>query len=311
MLSTLIIALLAQAPPPKAPAPPPQAPPSTPDIRPAGSASQDYRIGAGDILHVTVYGHDDLSHTVVVQPDGTFVFPLVGSVAAAEATPAEVEAKIAGRLAKGLIRDPQVSVTVQEYRSKVVYVVGEVSRPGTYPLGGETRVVEILSRAGPLSPNAGSEVVVVRPKTQVDRPVLPPEATAPAGGPNVATGAAPLATGAGADPASDVIRVDMREIQMGRLEKNIALRPNDTVFVPQAAKIFVTGEVRNPGAFPYQAGMTARQAVSLAGGYTEDAAKGSVRVVSLDANGKPKTYKIKLDDALRPGDTVEIKAKLF
>jgi polysaccharide export outer membrane protein len=313
MLFTLVVALLAQAPPAKPPTPPPtQAPPAAPDVRPAGSAGQDYRIGPGDILQVTVYGHDDLSHTVVVQPDGTFVFPLVGSVAAGEATPAEVEAKIVGRLAKGLIRDPQVSVTVQEYRSKVVYVVGEVMRPGTYPLGGETRVVEILARAGPLSSAAGSEVVIVRPKGPVDRPVLPAEVgAAPAAAGSAGTSGPAAAPALGTVPGADVLRVDMREIQSGRLDKNVALKPNDTVFVPQAAKIFVTGEVRNPGAFPYTSGMTARQAVSLAGGYTEDAAKGSVRVVSLDANGKPKTYKIKLDDSLRPGDTLEVKAKLF
>jgi polysaccharide biosynthesis/export protein len=302
MLSVILLALTAaQAPPPQSPpATPPQTPPPAPDTRAAGAASQDYRIGPGDILHVTVYGHQDLSHTVVVQPDGSFVFPLVGSVAAAEATPAELEARIVSRLAKGLIRDAQVSVIVQEYRSKVVYVVGEVARPGTYPLGGETRIVEVLARAGPLSSNAGSEVVIVRPTVRVDRPVLPGEVAA-AGG---------QAGGAAGPAGAEVLRVDMREIQAGKLERNIALKPNDTVFVPPAPRIFVTGEVRNPGAFPFSSGMTARQAVSLAGGFTEDAAKGSARVVR-DVNGKPKALKIKLDEPLRPNDTLEIKAKLF
>src|SRR5262249_9748850 len=175
MLSTLIVTLLAQAPPPKPPAPPPQPPPSTSDVRPSGSASQDYRIGPGALLQVPV--HDDLNHRVVVQPDGTFVFPLVGAVAAAEATPAEVEAKIVGRLSKGLIRDPQVSVTVQEYRSKVVYVVGEVSRPGTYPLGGAARVRGILARAGPRSPRRRAALVLGRFQMPRARPLLPPPPT--------------------------------------------------------------------------------------------------------------------------------------
>jgi polysaccharide export outer membrane protein len=302
MLSVILLALTAaQAPPPQSqPATPPQTPPPAPDTRAAGAASQDYRIGPGDILQVTVYGHQDLTHTVVVQPDGSFVFPLVGSVAAAEATPAELEARIVSRLSKGLIRDAQVSVIVQEYRSKVVYVVGEVTRPGTYPLGGETRIVEVLARAGPLSSNAGSEVVIVRPSVRVDRPVLPGEVAASGG----------QAGGAAGPAGAEVLRVDMREIQAGKLERNIALKPNDTVFVPPAPRIFVTGEVRNPGSFAFSAGMTVRQAVSLAGGFTEDAAKGSARVVR-DVNGKPKALKIKLDEPLRPNDTLEIKAKLF
>jgi polysaccharide export outer membrane protein len=306
MTSALLGLAFALAQAPAQPARPPAPPSPALDARPAGAASQDYRIGPGDILRITVYGHEDLSQTVIVQPSGTFVFPLLGSLVAAEATPAEVEALLVGRLSKGLIRDPQVTVAVQEYRSKVVYVVGEVARPGTYPLAGETRIVEILSRAGPVSPNAGSEVVVVRPAEKVDRPVLPAEVAASASG-----AAGPGRAGRPAAMASaEVLRVDVSDIQAGQLDKNLLLKANDTVFVPQAARIFVTGEVRAPGAFAFTAGMTLRQAVSMAGGFTADASKKSARVVR-DVGGKPKAFKIKLDEPLRPGDTVEVKAKLF
>jgi polysaccharide biosynthesis/export protein len=300
MLSTAILAVLLA---PQAPAPTPPAPvvAQPADPRPAGTTGQDYRIGPGDILRVTVYGHDDLTQTVVVQPNGTFVYPLIGAVAAAQATPAEVEGKITKLLAKGLIRDPKVTVVVQEYRSQVVFVVGEVTRPGSYPLAGGTSVVEILARAGPLSPNAGSEVVVVRPRTPVDRPVLPPEVTG---------AAAKVATRGTAAPPAEVLRVDMRAIRAGRLDQNLMLRPNDTVFVPEAARIFVSGEVRNPGAFPYSSGLTVRQAVSLAGGFSEDASTKSPRIVR-DILGKPKEMKVKLDDPIQPGDTVVIRARLF
>lgn len=305
LCSMLALALVAQTPPAQRPPAQPPPPASTPPVAaPAptvgsGSAGQGYRIGSGDILRIAVFGHDDLSQTVVVQPDGTVVFPLIGSVPVAEATPREVEARIAARLSKGLIRDAQVSVLVQEYRSKVVYVVGEVMRPGTYPLAGDVRLVEVLARAGPLSPNAGTEVVVVRPQGPIDRPVLPTEVTPAANGAGAAAGA-----------QAKVLKVDVAQIQGGNLGQNIALRANDTVFVPQAARIFVTGEVRNPGAFPFSSGITARQAVSLAGGFTEDASQGKAQVVRT-VDGRPKPVKIQLDDALRPGDTVLIKAKLF
>jgi polysaccharide biosynthesis/export protein len=270
------------------------APPAVP---PAGASAQDYRIGPGDTLRVTVYGHEDLSPTVVVQPGGAFVFPLLGSVKAAGSTPAALEALLRERLAKGLIRDPQVSVVVQDYRSQVVFAVGEVTRPGAYPLAGETSVVELLARAGPVSPSAGSEVIVVRPRTKVDRPLLPDEVT---GG-----GKAP----AGALEA-EVMRVDLREVRAGRLDRNILLRANDTVFVPEATRVFVSGEVRNPGAFPFARGLTIRQAVSLAGGFTDDASKGSARVVRV-VDGETREIKLKVDQPLEPGDTVVVKAKLF
>lgn len=297
MLATLVLSTLlaAQAPPATAPPAPPPA-----EVRPAGMAGLDYRIGAGDILRVTVYGHEDLTQTVVVQPNGTFVFPLLGAVAAARSTPAEVEGKITGLLAKGLIRDPKVTVVVQEYRSQVVFVVGEVTRPGSYPLAGGTTVVEILARAGPLSPNAGSDVVVVRPRGPVARPVLPAEVAA----------AGKVATKGSDAPPAEVLKVNMRAIRAGRLDLNLLLQANDTVFVPEAARFFVSGEVRNPGAFPFSDGLTVRQAVSLAGGFSEDASTKSPRIVR-QVLGQPKEMKVKLDDPIQPGDTVVIKARLF
>jgi len=288
MLLALMLLAAPQATPPAA---------TTPGA-PAGGSAQDYRIGPGDTLRVTVYGHEDLSPTVVVQPGGTFTFPLLGSVEAAGATPAALETLLRERLAKGLIRDPQVSVVVQDYRSQVVFAVGEVTRPGAYPLAGETSVVELLARAGPVSPSAGSEVIVVRPRSKVDRPVLPDE----------------VAGGGGKTPAgateAEVMRVDMREVRAGRLDRNILLRANDTVFVPEATRVFVSGEVRNPGAFPFARGLTIRQAVSLAGGFTDDASKGSARVVRV-VDGETREIKLKVDQPLEPGDTVVVKAKLF
>jgi polysaccharide export outer membrane protein len=292
MIVPAVVLVLAQAP---APAPPaPAAPSAEPFVaRPAGLPSRDYRIGAGDILQVTVYGHPDLDLAVIVQPGGSFAFPLIGSVRAADATTQDVEKRIAARLGAGLIRDAQVTVAVKEYRSKVVFVMGEVSRPGAYPLAGEASLVEVLARAGPLSANAGSEIVVVRPLGAAERPVLPADVGAPAG------------------PAhAEVLRADLHAIQAGHLEKNLALRPGDTVFVPAAERIFVTGEVRNPGSFAFTSGLTARQAVGLAGGFTPDASKGGVRVVRSRA-GRSRTIKLKLDDPVQPGDTLVVKAKLF
>ncbi|HET9316200.1 MAG TPA: SLBB domain-containing protein [Vicinamibacteria bacterium] len=288
MLPVLMILVAAS---PQAPASAPPAPvAAASDPRPAGSAGQDYRIGPGDVLKVTVYGHEDLSQTVVIQPDGSFVFPLLGTIQVVRATPTELAHHLAAMLGKGLIRDPQVSVVVQDFRSQVVFAVGEVTKPGAYPLAGDTTVVEILARAGPLSQNAGSEVVVVRPKGKVDRPLLPNDV--------------------GKLDEAEVLRVDMREVRAGHLEKNLKLRANDTVFVPEVSRVFVSGEVRNPGAFPFTPGLTIRQAIALAGGFTADASTKNARVVR-SASGGTATMKMKLDEVIRAGDTIVVKAKLF
>lgn len=271
-----------------APSPAPTAPPTA---APVG----DYQIGPEDILRITVYGHEDLTQTVVVQSDGTFVFPLVGRVKAGDLTPKELERKIMALLSQGFIRNPQVTVVVSEYRSKTIFVVGEVMRPGTYPLSGSRTLVEALARAGPTTANAAGEVVIVRPQGQVQGPVLP----------NQIGDGGSLAPG-----QAEVIRVNLRDIQAGDLTKNIALRPNDTVFVPQAPKVFVSGEVRNPGAYPFSPGTTVRQAISLAGGLTEDGSSGRIRVVR-DVQGKAREAKIKLDEPIQAGDTIVVKSKLF
>lgn len=253
---------------------------------------QNYEIGAEDILKITVYGHNDLMQAVVVQSDGTFMFPLIGRVKADGLTPEELEKKLAVLLGEGFIRNPQVTVVVQEYRSKTVFVVGEVARPGNYPLSESRTVVEVLSRAGPLLPTAAAEVIVLRPEEPVRGPLPPPE---------------PDSNGAA---KAQVIRVSLRDIQAGDLTQNVILQPDDTVLVPQAPKVYVSGEVRQPGAYPLLPGTTVRQAISLAGGLTEDASSRRIIVVRR-VDGESRELKVKLEDLLEAGDTVVVKQSLF
>lgn len=260
------------------------------------TAAVEYEVGAEDILKVTVFGHEDLSLNVIVQPDGMFLFPLIGRVKANGLTTRELEQKLALLLSQGFIRNPQVSVSVHEYRSKTIHVVGEVSRPGSYPLSESRTLVEVLSRAGPLLPGAGAEIVVIHPATPSQGPLLPQDVEGRAGDPQ--------------RPAAQVTRVDLRRLQAGEMVQNVALRPGDTVFVPQAPRVFVTGEVRNPGAYAFMPGMTVRQAVSLAGGFTEHASTGRLKVVR-QAGGKPREIKLKIDDVVEPGDTVVVKESWF
>jgi polysaccharide export outer membrane protein len=278
--------------------PPDEAAPM-PSASPA-SAPQEYLIGADDMLKIVVYGNEDLTQVVVVQADGSFTFPLVGRVAAAGLTPQALGTELAEMLSNGFVRNPQISVVVQEFRSKSVFVVGEVLKPGSYPIHGSMSVVEVVARAAPTA-NAGTEIVIVRPVGPATGPILPDE---------VAVAGASDVPSAGAARA-EVLRLDLREIQMGNVDQNVILKPNDTVFVKQAARVFVSGEVRNPGSYIYTPGLTARQAVSLAGGFTPDASTRRVRVIR-DTERRPKDeLKLGLEAPLQPGDTIIVKAKLF
>jgi polysaccharide export outer membrane protein len=256
----------------------------------AEDAGRDYRIGPEDVLRIAVYGHADLTQTVSVQADGSFAFPLVGRVQASDLAAPELERRLADLLAHGYIRDPQVAVTVQQYRSKVVFVVGEVARPGAYPLVGTRRLLEVLAKAGPMTPNAGTEAVVVRPRNPEARPVLPAEVSAAGGA------------------SADVIRVDLRDIEGGDLGQNVALLPKDTVFVPAAPKVFVSGRVPKPGGYPFAPGTTVRQAVSLAGGTARSA--GRVRVLR-EVGGRAQPVALGLDDLVQAGDTIIVRGTLF
>jgi polysaccharide export outer membrane protein len=298
-----------QAPAPS-PAPPPataQAPPSPPSgpepprpelpviPRPVPEEIEEgYAIGPGDILKITVFGHEDLTQAVIVQSDGNFFYSLIGRVKASDMTPKELERKLTTLLAQGYIRNPQITVMVQEYRSKSIFVMGEVARPGPLPYSGNMTVMEMLAKVGPTA-GAGSEVMILRPKRGApEGPIVPgQDGSAASGNPNVET-----------------IRINFRDIQMGQLDKNILLKPNDTVFVTQAPRIFVLGEVRNPGPQAHAPGLTVRQAIVQAGGFTSDAAKGKIRI-GRTVDGEYKELKAKLEDPVEPGDTITVKAKLF
>jgi len=166
MLTALFLAFLAQT------------PPADPAASSSAAALVDagYTIGAGDVLKVKVFGYDDLTQSVVVQPDGTFTFPLLGAVRAADKTASDLARHMQARLADGFVRNPQVAVVLEEVRSKRVFVVGEIARPGAYPVSDRTTLVEILARSGPLTANAGSEIVVVRRGADVPREGSPPAA---------------------------------------------------------------------------------------------------------------------------------------
>jgi polysaccharide export outer membrane protein len=291
------------APPGVAPQPAPAAPAAAAPpadagvVHPPSTEEFEYQIGPNDILKISVYGYEEASQTVLVQDDGTFMYPLIGRVKASEMTTKELERKIATLLGKGYIRNPQVTVNVQEARSRSVYVLGEVARAGRYSLVDAKTILDLAARAG-ISNTA--DIQIVRPRGDVQGPQVPPQ-VAPTDGEG-----APVATG-----QTDIIRVSMRDIQAGDLRQNIALRPNDTVFIVPGKRVYVLGEVRSPGPFAPPPGATVEQMILSAGGFTDRASKGNIRITRRDESGEKKEYKAKPEDTVLPGDIITVKAKLF
>ena len=142
---------------------------SIPTLAPAA----DYEIGPGDVLKVVVLGQAEMTGSFTVGPDGLVGFPILGKVKASENTTLELERKLTILLADGILKRPQVTVTVGEYGSQKVFVTGEVLRPGQYPLKSDRTLLALLGDVGGLGPNAGHEVIVVRPpaaSSGVERP---------------------------------------------------------------------------------------------------------------------------------------------
>src|SRR5262245_29304420 len=126
---------------------------------------RSYIVGPNDILAVTVYNQAQLSGKFAVEADGTIAFPLLGRVSAGGLTVRAVEERIHDGLAKGYLKDPQVSVGVDQYRSQQIFVMGEVKQPGSLQFTGSMTLIEALVRAGSTTERAGNDAVVIRPSS--------------------------------------------------------------------------------------------------------------------------------------------------
>lgn len=250
-------------------------------------AQTDYRIGAQDVLTIAVFGEADLSGRFTVEQDGTFTFPLIGRVKAGGVTLRELEQGLKKQLADGFLKNPQVTVAIETYRSQRILVLGEVRSPGEFQLTGDMTLMAALARAGSTTPAAGHEALIVRaPRRISSDPAAPPAGE------------------------SEVIKVDLTDLQSGNVALNIQLLDGDTVSVPKAQSVFVTGQVKAPGAYAIDRGATVLQVLSLAGGPTDRGADSRIRI-QRTVKGKKTDVKAKLSDIVEPGDTIVVPERFF
>lgn len=244
-------------------------------------SADDYIVGTEDVLKITIYNHSDLTTTERVSGEGIITLPLIGEIKVAGLTTDQVAKKIAARLADGFIVDPNVSVFVVEFRSKKTIVMGQVNKPGIYMLSGNTTFLELLSQAGGLSKDAGDKATIKRK---------------PADGPK----------------GEGVITIDLKRlIEQGDTSLDIPLMDGDNIYIAKAGVFYLTGEIKNPAAYKYEEGLTLIKAVTMAGGFTDKASPGRIRIIRKVDKKEKVIQKAGMDEPVLPDDIIIVPESFF
>jgi polysaccharide export outer membrane protein len=243
----------------------------------AGAA--EVPLGAGDMVRISVHGNPDLSLETRVSESGAITFPLVGNVAVGGLSVAAAEKKIGGLLESGgYLKKAQVNIVVSLLASQQVSVLGQVNRPGRYPVDGKRSVLDMLALAGGISAEGGDTVSLVR--TQ--------------GGKTVRN-------------AIDVIQM----VRTGALDANFDVAGGDMLYVERAPRFYIVGEVQRPGAFRVERQMTVLQALSAGGGLTPRGSHNGLTITRKDAAGKPVTFEVKHSDLVQVDDVITVRESWF
>lgn len=245
-----------------------------------------YPLGPGDELKINVYGVKDMNQDVVVDPKGYVTFPLLDKVHVAGLTVNETQHKLEGLLGQ-YIKSPQVNVQLVEYGSRFFNVLGEVTNPGRYPIKGAFRLLDAISQAGGFTDKSGDiELQRRNAEGKLVTKIF---------------------------PKNEVLAG-------GNSKANIYVMDEDVINVLPMKSIYVSGEVKNPGAFLYNDQMTLLRAVAMAGGFTQWAKKDKVDILRDNGKGGTETIHVdahkieqgKIDDVpLKPNDHIVVRQRKF
>jgi len=246
----------------------------------ATPSAAEYRLGAGDVIRITVFQNPDLTLETRVTESGLVSYPLLGSVRLGGQSVTQAEALIAEGLRSGnFVRQPQVTVSVLQVRGHQASVLGQVNRPGRFPLeSGDTRLTDLLAMAGGTGPN-GADILVVagtrdgQPfRQEVDLPTL---------------------------------------FAAGGHASNLLIRNGDVVWVSRQPQVYIYGEVQRPGPMRLERDMTLMQALATGGGLTQRGTEKGIRVHRRAEDGKVRVMQPAMDDKMRDGDVVYVRESLF
>lgn len=257
-------------------------------------AAATYQIGPSDVLGIKVFEEPALSGEYNVDSDGTITFPFIGRMNVSGKTVKDIEVEITAALRADYVRRAQVSVDITQYRSRAIYVLGEVRAPGKYTIEGQVTLLEVIAKAGSVTPTAGPIITVLRYRDGI-----------------AAAAMAALEPALPGDPrGAELLRISYEDLKEGRLKANILLQDGDTIFVPAADRFYVSGFVKTPGMFVLTPGLTVQQAISLAGGLTERGSSRGIKI-SRKVNGKDVEIRVGMSDLVKPNDTIKVRQRLI
>lgn len=271
--------------------------------QPAWTQTKEYRIGPSDVISLTVFagGEKQYDSDLTVSSRGTINAPFIGEVKAAGMSTSDLERKIREPLARDYFVNPDVNISVREFRSLHYYISGAVKKPGLYETRSEYTLMELIAKAEGVVSERGNIAYVMREAAD-----------------QVMAGRKAEELAATIEP----LRVDLKRLlDQGDMTANIQLQPGDLVYIPlekaldvAQTKIYVEGEVKKPGHYDWQPGMTAMNACILAGGFDRFAAPNRARiirqregeVITIDINLKDVRQGKIPDPPLEPGDRIYI-----
>jgi len=244
--------------------------------------AEEYIIGEGDLLRISVYDNPDLTTETRVSGHGKITLPLIGEVDVSDKTASAAQRLIADKLLDGYIKNPQVSVFISEYRSQKVNTIGEFGKPGLIELRGNSSLMEVISNAGGLTSNASDTLIIKRKSLKPNKPE---------------------------DEITIVVDVN-KLIEQGDSSTNMMVKDGDSIYAPKASFVYINGEVKSPGAYKVTKGLTVLRLITIAGGFTQKAAKSSTNIVRKTDNGEL-SIDANMEDLVKPDDIVVVPESFF
>ena len=242
--------------------------------------AQDYILGEGDVLTVSVYDQPDLKSVVRISGDGMITLPLIGQVYAAGQSVDQLSQKIEQRLADGYLVNPQVTIFIEEFRSLKATILGAVRSPGLYELEGQTTLLELISKAGGLTEDASNKAIIQRGKS--------------------------------GEQDKEAININLYQLmEQGQTDQNLSIVNEDNIYIPKKELFYVTGEVKKPDAYGYEEGITVIQALTKAGGVSSKAAPNRIKIIRTKNDKEQLLKNVEMDRRIKPNDVIVVPESYF
>ena len=254
---------------------------TSPSVTAASAPKPEALLGVGDIVKITVYQNPDLTvEGARISENGQINFPLIGAVVVSGLTVPAAEQKIAKQLRDGgFVLRPQVTIQLGLIRSSVISILGQVAKPGRFPIEAVgTKVSEMIAIAGGVAPGGADTVTLVG--TRNGRPIK--------------------------------LDIDLPSIlQSGKTELDLVVENGDVIYADRAPTAYIYGEVQRPGQFKIERGMTLMQVIAVNGGVSARGTQRGIKVHRRDQQGNVTVSDIGLNDPVQRDDVIYVKESLF